>query len=202
MESLDRPYGDDEQDYTTVNPEPESPVAEPGAGDGADAETARAGSEAARVGSEPNPLEPGRPGEKPAGGVPPTTDDDRKLDDPAFQAVEEAGGGVQEGFESAEGALVENVENAPEADRTADGFDREDPGTAVDEDVEGQVGKTLDDADPGDAGAAPRDREALRSTAEYGEADELDTTEVVRDPGEEAEHGDDPGRGPGIAFDR
>lgn len=41
--------------------------------------------------------------------------------------------------------------------------------------------------------------EADRSSAAYGEPDEIDPTEVVRDPGEGA---DDPGAGPGIAPDR
>jgi hypothetical protein len=162
MESLDRPYGDDEQDYTTVNPETD------------DAE------------------------ESPRSDLP-TVDEDEHVHDPAFQAVEEAGGGVSEGFETAEGQLIENIENAPDADRTADAFDLDDPGTDVDEDVADDVEKVLDDADPGDAIAAPHDQEALRSTAEYGEPDEVDTTEVVRDPDE---GGDDPGTGPGIAFDR
>jgi len=165
MESLDRPYGDDEHDYTTVNPE-----------DAPDDERERPEL--------------------------PTVDEDPHVHDPAFQAVEEAGGGVSEGFEAAEGQLIENIENAPDADRTTDAFDVEDPGTDVDEDVADDVEKTLEDADPGDAYAVPRDQEALRSTAEYGEADEVDTTEVVRDPTEESEHGDDAGRGPGIAFDR
>src|SRR4051794_32076614 len=162
MESLDRPYGDDETDYRTVHPE--------------DTE-------------EEERQSPDLP----------TTDEDPHVHDPAFQAVEEAGGGVAEGFEAAEGQLVENIENAPDADRTADAFDLDDPGTDVDEDAAVDVEKTLDDADPGEALAAPRDQEALRSTAEYGEADEVDTTEVVRDPDEP---GDDPGSGPGIAFDR
>src|SRR4051795_6105696 len=110
MESLDRPYGDDEQDYTTVNPE----------ADGVE-ETDRAEL--------------------------PTIDEDPHVHDPAFQAVEEAGGGVSEGFEAAEGQLIENIENAPDADRTADAFDLEDPGTDVDEDAADDVEKTLDDAD-------------------------------------------------------
>jgi hypothetical protein len=38
------------------------------------------------------------------------------------------------------------------------------------------------------------------SGAAYGEPDEVDTSEVVRDPGEPRE--DDPGAGPGIAHDR
>ena len=161
MESLDRPYGDDENDYSTVNPE--------------DTDDQRESREL------------------------PTVDEDPHVHDPAFQAVEEAGGGVSEGFEAAEGQLIENIENAPDADRTTDGFDLDDPGTDVDEDVAGDVDKTLDDADPGESLAVPRDEEARGATAEYGEADEVDTTEVVRDPDEQ---GDDPGQGPGIAFDR
>ena len=41
--------------------------------------------------------------------------------------------------------------------------------------------------------------EGDRSTARYGEPDEADPTEVVRDPDERP---DDPGEGPGIAADR
>jgi hypothetical protein len=163
MESLDRPYGDDETDYTTVNPELEGDTEE----------------------RESRDL--------------PTTDEDDHAHDPAFQAVEEAGGGVSEGFEVAEGQLVENIEDAPPADLTTDGFDLDDPGTDVDEDVADDVQKTLDDAEPGDIYATEHHDEARDATAEYGEPDEVDTTEVVRDPDED---GDDPGSGPGIAFDR
>jgi hypothetical protein len=41
--------------------------------------------------------------------------------------------------------------------------------------------------------------ESDESTAVYGEPDEVDPTEVVRDPGEDE---DDPGAGPGVAADR
>jgi hypothetical protein len=170
MESLDRPYGDDEVEYRTVQPELNAEV-----DDATD---------------------------RPAA-MPPTSDLDDRAHDPAFQAVIEGGGGVSEGFEIAEGELIENAENPPEPDLTADGFDLDDPGTDVDEDVRGDVEKTLDDNDPGDTTAGPQpDLEALRSTAAYGEADEIDVTEVVRDPEEEAQHGDDAGAGPGVAFDR
>ena len=43
--------------------------------------------------------------------------------------------------------------------------------------------------------------ESDRATAAYGEPDEVDTTEVVRDPGSEFPE-DDPGEGPGITGDR
>jgi hypothetical protein len=43
------------------------------------------------------------------------------------------------------------------------------------------------------------EEESDRSTAAYGEPDEVDPTEVVRDPREED---DDPGAGPGLAPDR
>ncbi|MCW2967770.1 MAG: hypothetical protein JWM71_1542 [Solirubrobacteraceae bacterium] len=167
MESLDRPYGDDDEAYRTVEPELTSEIDE---------------------GDDESAVH--------------TTDLDDNAHDPAFQAVEEAGGGVSEGFEMAEGQLIENIESAPDADRTVDGFDPEDPGTDVDEDMTADVEKTLDDADPGDAPAAPRDDEAAQATGVYGEPDQVDVTEVVRDPEEEAEHGDDPGAGPGVAFDR
>jgi hypothetical protein len=41
--------------------------------------------------------------------------------------------------------------------------------------------------------------EDARATAVYGDADEVEATEVVRDPGEED---DDPGAGPGITTER
>src|SRR5687767_2726598 len=114
MESLDRPYGDDEEAYRTVEPEltPDTGEVEP----------------------TPNP----------------TTDMDDHAGDPAFEAVVEGGGGVSEGFEVAEGQLVENIENAPDADRTPDAFDAADPGTDVDEDVADDVAHTIEDHDPGD----------------------------------------------------
>jgi hypothetical protein len=162
MESLDRPYGDDEQDNVTVDPELHADVEEPAA-----------------------PL--------------PTVDGDDHAGDPAFQAVEEAGGGVSEGFEAAEGQLIDNIENAPPADREADAFDLADPGTDVDEDVAGDVERTLEERDPGDTPAAPSDAEAQEPAGTYGEPDQVDVTEVVRDP---AEGPDDPGQGSGVAFDR
>ena len=164
MESLDRPYGDDEEAYRTVEPELTSETGEPEA-------------------PTPNP----------------TIDMDERVGDPAFEAVIEGGGGVSEGFEIAEGQLIENIENAPDADRTADAFDLDDPGTDVDEDVADDVAKTLDDHDPGEVTAVPRDRETLRATGVYGEPDQIDVTEVVRDPDAGP---DDPGEGPGVAFDR
>ena len=167
MESLDRPYGDDEEAYRTVEPELTSETGEPG-------------------GSTPNP----------------TTDMDERVGDPAFEAVIEGGGGVSEGFEVAEGQLIENIENAPEADRTADGFDLGDPGTDVDEDVADDVAQTLEDHDPGEVTAIPRDEEEALvrdASAKYGEPDQEDVSEVVRDPDAGA---DDPGEGPGIAHDR
>lgn len=163
MESLDRPYGDDETDYVTVDPE--------------------------LTGREDEPRD---------AGPPPTTDRDDNARDPAFQAVEEGGGGVSEGFEVAEGQLIDNIEAAPDADRTLDGFDA---GGDVDEDVAAEVQKTIDDHDPGEATAVPHGQEALGAGV-YGEPDQEDVTEVVSDPSEEREGGDDPGRGPGVAFDR
>src|SRR5436305_13885220 len=108
MESLDRPYGDDEVEYRTVQPELNSEV-----DDSTDVPE----------------------------GMPPTSDLDDRAHDPAFQAVIEGGGGVSEGFEIAEGELIENAQNAPEADLTADAFDLDDPGTDVDEDMQGDVAK-------------------------------------------------------------
>ncbi|MDP8943958.1 MAG: hypothetical protein M3N16_07550 [Actinomycetota bacterium] len=54
---------------------------------------------------------------------------------------------------------------------------------------------------PGDplADAGGPEPEAQRSTAAYGDADEVEATELVRDPDAGP---DDPGAGPGIARDR
>lgn len=164
MESLDRPYGDDEQAYRIVEPELTSETGAP---------------------EEVTPA--------------PSSDLDDRMRGPAFQAVIEGGGGVSEGFEVAEGQLIENIENAPDADRTADAFDLDDPGTDVDEDVADDVARTLEDHDPGAVTAIPREREALRATGVTGEPDQIDVSEVVRDPDAGP---DDPGEGPGIAHDR
>jgi len=59
------------------------------------------------------------------------THEDRH-NDPAWQAVDEAGGGEQDGFEQSEDLLIENAENA-EHTTALDGFpeEREDePGRA------------------------------------------------------------------------
>jgi hypothetical protein len=48
------------------------------------------------------------------------THEDRQ-NDPAWQAVDEAGGGEQEGFEQSEEQLIENAENAQHSD-ALDGF--------------------------------------------------------------------------------
>jgi hypothetical protein len=74
-------------------------------------------------------------------------DPDEK-NDPAMQPVEEAGGGVAEGFEQAEEELIENASHGDGAgDPEADAIDNENV-------------------------------EAERSTAEYGEADEEDTPDA------------------------
>jgi hypothetical protein len=61
-----------------------------------------AAAEAAAIGAEPG-RRPGRDDDV----IPPG-----ESDDPAFRAVEEAGGGEAEGFELAEAELVERAENA------------------------------------------------------------------------------------------
>ena len=63
----------------------------------------------------------------------------------------------------------------------------------------------IDNASHGDGRGDPLgdaftpEAESDRATVVYGEPDEEDTTELVRDPNEDA---DDPGAGPGIAADR
>ena len=78
-------------------------------------------------------------------------DDEERQRDPAFAAVEEAGGGVSEGFEQAEQELIDRVAD-PDA-----------PGSHPlrHESVE--------------------DAEALRATGESGEADEFHSSEQPGD---------------------
>jgi hypothetical protein len=90
------------------------------------------------------------------------------VDDPAMDAVYQAGGGEQEGWEEAEADLIENASHG-----------------------EGH-GEPLRDA------IAP-EAEADRSTAVYGEGDELHSTELVEDPGTGPE---DPGGGSDLSADR
>src|SRR3954462_14020595 len=184
-DQLDRPYGDQERDYVTIQPED---VGGPVIQTPPDEETL-AGQEAAAIGGE---------GVADATGIP---DFDRDGPDPAFEPVEQAGGGQAEGFEQSEALLIEHAENPPEPELTADGFDLTDPGTDVDEDVADVVAKDLSDLDRTDEGtlAQPPDREALRASGEPGEADEVHSSEVTSDPNAGP---DDPGRGPGIAFER
>jgi hypothetical protein len=92
----------------------------------------------------------------------------RHRDDPAFEAVREAGGGEAEGFEESEEALIEGASHG-------------DP-----------------QPDPVDLAFSP-EAESDESTFVGAEADELDVTEVTSDPREDE---DDPGEGPGLAFDR
>ena len=88
--------------------------------------------------------------------------------DEAGRPVEEAGGGVAEGFETAERELQEQASH---------GENRWTP----------------------EEDAFPPEEEADRAGSAYGEPDEVDPTEVVRDPREGPV---DPGRGPGLASER
>jgi hypothetical protein len=88
--------------------------------------------------------------------------------DEARRPVEEAGGGVAEGFEESERQLVEQASHG-------------------------------DAAGNPEADAFTPEVESDRVTAVNADADEVEVTEVVRDPGEGF---DDPGRGPGITSER
>src|SRR4051812_34012401 len=160
-DQLDRPYGDQESDYVTI--EPEAPGADPApqSGDLVADEEAAAAAEARAIGGVPVADETGE------------VDFDRASPDPAWTAVEQAGGGQAEGFEESEALLIEHAENPPEPELTADGFDLEDPGTDVEDDVADVVAKDLSDLerDPQGTLARHREREALRVNGETGEAD-------------------------------
>jgi hypothetical protein len=188
-EVLDRPYGDQETDYVVLEPEGPDPEAVESTGDLVADEEAAAAAEARAIGGAPVSDEISTP------------DFDTSGPDPAFEPVDQAGGGQAEGFEESEALLIEHAENPPEPELTADGFDLTDPGTDVDPDWEDTVAKDLSDLERTDEGALaqPRYEEARRASGRTGEPDEVDTTEVTFDPDEGA---DDPGRGPGVSFDR
>jgi hypothetical protein len=77
-----------------------------------------------------------------------TPDDEERANDPAFQAVDEAGGGVAEGFEQAEAALIDRI---------------------ADPNVPGAHPLRHEQVESA---------EALRATGEAGEADEAHSSEV------------------------
>lgn len=187
MDSLDRPYGDSEHEYLTVHPDAPALPPEPDTGDLVADEEAAAAAEARSIGGVPTD-----------DGVHTSDVDERWERDPAFQAVEEAGGGYAEGFEQSEGLLIEHAEQAPEPDLTVDGFDLDDPGTDVDPDAEDIVAEELEDAERGDLPPIEHRDEAHLGT-EGGEADELKSTQVVADPDAGP---DDPGAGPGLPWER
>lgn len=188
MESLDRPYGDDETDYETIHPEAEPAAGVPDTGDAVEDEVRLAAAEAAGIGGAPEADDTAR-----------VDGDQAHAGDPAWQAVQEGGGGEAEGFEEAEALLIEHAEDPPDAETTADGFDLDDPGTDVDPDAVADVEKELADVSREDVTAVPRRLEAQDAGVVAGEADEVSVTEAVADP-EEPE--DDPGRGPGITSER
>jgi hypothetical protein len=163
-EQLDRPYGDQENEYLVI--EPEGPPHEGGepTGDLVEDEERAAAAEARAIGGTP------------IDDVTESPDDDWHHGDPAFRAVEEAGGGQAEGFEQAEELLIEHAGVPPDADLTADAFDLDDPGTDVDPDAAADVEIELGELERDDAGVladAQPDEEARRASGEPGEADDV-----------------------------
>lgn len=125
----------------------------------------------------------------------PEQPDDREIlrDEPVDAdalAEEEAaaigGPAPDDGLDPAERPLVEAGEGV------AEGFEQ-----AEDELIR-QASHEDPAVPPTEAAFAPEE-ESDRSSAVYGEPDEIDPTEVVADPGE---GDDDPGAGPGVAPDR
>jgi hypothetical protein len=120
------------------------------------------------------------------GGPAPETEGDE-----AARPLEEAGQGEAEGFEVSERELVEQASHgearwSPEADT----FPQEGP---ADRPAYVESGREIDPQEFTPEGAADRTAPA------YGEPDEIDPTEVTRDP----QGGpDDPGEGPGLAAER
>src|SRR4051812_21410177 len=181
-----------------------SPAPEPGVG---------AAPVSVTTASPPSPEAPG-PSVSPVGGTGSDTERAERADsmtpDPELLS-DRAGGPVD--------ALVEQETNAAAAEAAGIGgrVDPEGPGDpALDpvyqagggeqEGFELAEEELVEHASHGDPAPDPTDaaftpeRESDLSTARYGEPDEEDVTEVVRDPRETAE--DDPGEGPGLAADR
>ena len=189
-EQLDRPYGDQETDYLTLQPEGPRPEGGEPTGDLVADEERAAAAEAAAIG----------------GPVADTTaegPDAEHFDrDPAFGPVEEAGGGQAEGFEQSEALLIDHASVPPDADITADAFDLADPGTDVDPDAATDVAIDLEEIERVDEGVLAQeqpDQEARRASGVPAEADEVHSSELTFDPDEGP---DDPGRGPGLAWER
>ena len=117
-------------------------------------------------------------------------DADALAEEEAAAAAAEAaaiGGPVPDGdFDPAERPLVEAGQGV------AEGFEQ-----AEDELIRQATHE--DPAVPPTEAAFSPEEESDRSTALYGEPDEIDPTELVADPSEED---DDPGAGPGIAPER
>ncbi|HLM09404.1 MAG TPA: hypothetical protein VK307_06820 [Thermoleophilaceae bacterium] len=95
---------------------------------------------------------------------------------------------------------------APDYEGDEESRPLEEAGEGVAEGFEESERALVEAAGHGDQRHSPADDEfagevrADEATAEYGEPDEVDPTEVVRDP--EADGDDDPGEGPGIAAER
>src|SRR5918998_418640 len=138
-EQLDRPYGDQENEYLVVEPEGPPPETGEPTGDLVADEERAAAAEARAIGGTPVDDET------------PSPDDEWHGGDPAFKAVEEAGGGQAEGFEQSEALLIDHAEAPPDADRSADAFDHDDPGTDVDPDAESDVAIELSQLERDDA---------------------------------------------------
>lgn len=162
-DQLDRPYGDQESDYITIQPEDATPEGAAALPESIEEQEALAAAEAAAIGGSGVSDET------------PTPDFDVDGADPAQVPLEQAGEGQAEGFEQSEALLIEHAENPPEPELTADGFDLADPSADVDEDAADTVAKDLSDLERTDEGtlAVPRDREALDASGEAGEADEV-----------------------------
>ena len=94
---------------------------------------------------------------------------------------------------------------APDYEGPEEAVPLEEGGEGVAEGFEESERELEEQASHGDSRYTPEadefsaEEESDRSTARYGEPDEVDPTEVTRDPSEDP---DDPGEGPGLAADR
>src|SRR4051794_41400946 len=100
-DQLDRPYGDQESDYVTIQPEDAAAEGQPEGADLLAEQEALAAAEAAAIGGRPVADE--------------TVESDFDIagQDPAFEPVSQAGGGQAQGFEPAQAPLLADARNPP-----------------------------------------------------------------------------------------
>jgi len=146
------------------------------------------------TGDQPNPALPD--GASPRQGHRTSLDDELPpADDPLVREQQDAAARDAAGI----GGSPTPTDTTPERQPLYEAGEGEAEGFEQAERELGERASHGDERSSPEADAFTPEEESDRSTAVYGEPDEIDPTEVVEDP---QEGDDDPGRGPGIAADR